>query len=58
MTPEQAIEFLDQIVSQVAMNRAQHVQAQQAIAMLRALVHPAQQPATPGQVKETVSKER
>lgn len=58
MTPEQAIEFLDQIVSQVAMNRAQHVQAQQAIALLRALVHPDGQPTTPGRVKEAVPEER
>jgi len=34
MTPEQALEFLDQIVQQVAMNREQHVRAQMAVRVL------------------------
>ncbi len=34
MTPEQALEFLDQIVQQVAMNREQHVRAQLAVRVL------------------------
>lgn len=36
MNVEQAIEFLDNVVSKVAMNRDEHVRAQQALNMLRA----------------------
>ncbi len=40
MTPEQALAYLDEIVAQVSMNRAQHVRAQQAIETLRAALDP------------------
>ena len=34
MTPQQALQLLDQIVQQVALTRAQHVQAQTAVMVL------------------------
>jgi len=38
MTPEQALAFLDKIVSQVPMNRADHNAAIEALKVLQALI--------------------
>ncbi len=38
MTPEQAIQIVDQIIGQAPMARAGHVQAQQAVTLLQAVV--------------------
>lgn len=40
MTPEQALQLLDKIVSQVPMNRADHNAAIQALTVLKAIVQP------------------
>lgn len=40
MDPMQAINLLDQIVSQVAMNRPQHIEALRAAAVIRKALQP------------------
>ena len=40
MTPQQALNLLDQLISNMNLNRANHIQAQQAVEILKKALKP------------------